>query len=83
MATKTKSTKTTSTSGVSTAALAYARKLAKDGYGNCTIIRGVTQRFSKMPRKDVLSIAKALRINPGTASRQFQEVRSGAVEVTF
>lgn len=65
------------------AALTYARKLAKQGYGNCTIIRGVTQRFSRMPRKDVLSIAKTLHINPGTASRQFQEVRSGQTRVTF
>lgn len=74
----TKTTKNTKIApATNKAALAYAKKVAKQGYGNVTIVRSVTQKFSTLPRKDVLAIAKELRINLGTASRQYQEIRHG------
>lgn len=61
-------------------ALTYARRLNKD-YGPVTVVRAVTQRFPRLRRRDVLAIASELKINTGTASRQFQEVRNNGLRV--
>ncbi len=65
-----------------TKATSYAKQLHKEGYGSCTIVRAVTQKYPSLARRDVLRIAASLDINLGTASRQFQEVRSGLTVVT-
>lgn len=62
------------------AALAHARKLSKE-YGPCTVVREVAQKYKSLSRGEVLEIAAALKINKGTASRQFQEIRSGNIKV--
>lgn len=63
------------------AAHRYAKKLAKQEFGPCTITRAVTQKYKSLSRADVLSIASELDINQHTASRQYQEVRSGKTRV--
>lgn len=65
------------------AALKYGRELVKQNYGDCTVVRAITQRHAKMPRKDILAVAKILGFNAGTASRQYQEVRSGKTSIEF
>lgn len=55
-------------------AVALAKRLDKE-YGPVTVLRAVTQRYASLERRDVLEVARALRYNEGTASRQFQEVR--------
>lgn len=65
---------------ISNAPLAFARKLDKT-FGPCTVIRSLTQRFPKLPRGDVLEIADSIGINRNTANRQFQEIRSGNLQV--
>lgn len=64
------------------AAKRYAKQLAKKEFGPCTITRAVTQKFRSLTRADVLGIADELNINHFTASRQYQEVRSGKTRVT-
>ena len=69
------------TTKTATAALATAKQLTKEGYGPCTIIRVITQRYPHLTRAEVLDIAKAVKINPATASTQYQQVRSGNIVV--
>lgn len=71
---------TTNNSKTFTKALTTARKLAKS-YGNCTVVREVTQRYSTLERKDVLAICAKVGISKFTAQRQFQEVRSGNIRI--
>ena len=83
-----KSRKTTTTKTATTPApqLSDAAKLAAKlnrEFGPCTVVRAVAQKFPKLRRRDVMSIATKLGINKYTASRQFQEVRSGEIEVVF
>lgn len=63
------------------AAERYARQLTRKEFGPCTVVRAVTQRYSKLRRRDVLGIAEKLDINEYTASRQFQEVRHNGVRI--
>jgi len=79
----TKKTSTANVPAASTikAADAYARKINRE-YGPCTVVRAVAQRYPSLRRRDVLGIAGALKINPGTAARQFFLSRSGQIEVT-
>lgn len=48
-------------------------------FGPVTVISAVTLKHGALKRRDVLQIAALLGINQGTASRQYQEVRSGKV----
>ena len=64
-------------------AMAYATKLLNKDFGPVSVVRAVTQNHPRLRRRDVLQIATALDINHFTASRQFQEIRSGTTQVVF
>lgn len=63
------------------AALKFAKSLVKKDYGPVTVVRATAQRFPTLKRRAVLAIAETLGFNLGTASRQFQEIRSGNVKI--
>jgi hypothetical protein len=70
---KTKSTKTPSIAP----AVKLAKKMKAERFGTCDIVRVVAHKFPTLRRRDVLAVTKTVGINPGTASRQFQETRAG------
>lgn len=76
-----KSKKVTPPAKTVKAAKTYATKINAE-YGACTVVRAVTQRYASLRRCDVLAIADALKINKGTAARQFFLTRSGQIQIT-
>lgn len=54
-------------------------KTAKREFGVVGAVRGIAGRYPTLTRQDMLTVAKKARVNLNTASRQFNEVRTGRV----